>query len=224
MPTTEYNVSMILRRLPNESPEFIVTVIDEIQQIVYSQECLQTQKIEDTGMPPLLTTVEGVYEYDCPADCRRTAAIFTTSTPNVHNRERPVGPRREYYFRNKRYYLLAAETRDANPNSVAKIYFQEDPGSTTDKYYHLYYIQPPVVSDISIQLTLPAHTHYILREAVVSMLTSDEYGKSSFDEAIMRKAVKKIRTELNRGYSGNTGITPIRVEDQEYDGIGHRGY
>lgn len=225
MGTTEYNVDMINRRCQKETPEMILQILDEVQKIVYSQDCLQTLKITSTGMPPFIATQQGVYEYECPADCRNTSSIFTSSTPRTFNRQRPVGPRRNYYFRAKGYYLLSAESRPATIEEPAKIYFQEDPGTTNDSYYHLYYIKPVTLLTIDTQLTLPEETHYLLREAVISMITSDEYGKSQFDEAIMAKVARKIRNSLNKGYFGGIGKTPVPEEYQEYSSErGYRGY
>lgn len=221
MPTTEYNVDMIARRCSKETPEMILQILDEIQMIVYSQNCLQTLRLTSTGMPPFISTQQGVYEYTCPAECRSTSAIFTASTPRTFNRQRPVGPRREYYFRNKGYYLLSAESRDAE----GKIYFQEDPGTTTNQYYHLYHIKAIPLTNIDVQLTLPDEVHYLLRDAVISMITSDEYGKSNFDEAIFEKVARKIRNKLNNGYFGGLGKTPIPEEYQEFSNeLGCRGY
>jgi hypothetical protein len=225
MGTTAYNVGMINRRCQKETPEMILQILNEVQTIVYSQDCLQTLKITSTGMPPFLATQQNVYEYNCPYDCRNTSAIFTARTPKGASRVRPVGPRREYYFRERGYALLSAESRPASIENLAKVFFQEDPGTTVDQYYHLYYIKPTPLLTIDVQLTLPEETHFLLREAAISMITSDEYGKSQFDEAIMAKVARKIRNSLNKGYFGNSGKTPVREEDQEYSvGLGDRGY
>jgi len=223
MGTTEYNVRMIQRRLPKESPEFIVQVLNEVQNYICSQDSYQLEKITSTGLPPYIATTQGVYEYDCPADCRRTIAVFTQDYPRLFNRQRQVGPKREYYFRNKGYYKLNISTRDATEETVAKIYFQEDPGTTTNKYFHHYYVKPVDISDMSIQLTLPPHVHFMLRDAVVSLLTSDEYGKSGYDDQIFSKVTKKIRAELNKGEGGCVGFTPIQEVMQEQH-FGSYGY
>jgi hypothetical protein len=225
MGTTAYNVSMINRRCQKETPEMILQILDEVQKIVYSQECLQTLKLTPTGMPPFIATQKGVFEYDCPDDCRNTSAIFTLKLPESHLRSRPVGPRREYYFRKKGYYMMSAESRPATIETPAKIYFQEDPGDTTEAYYHLYHLKPITLSTMDVQLILPEECHFLLREAVISMITSDEYGKSQFDEAIMAKVARKIRNTLNKGFFSGYGRTPVREEDQEIDGYSSgRGY
>jgi hypothetical protein len=214
MPSTTYNIDRIQRSVPDESRETIRDVLNEIQLVVYSQDCFQTQRIDSNGMPPILTTVDGVYEYDCPDECRRTEAIFTLN-PLTRSRARPTGPRQEYYFRNKGYFKAAISTRDATIDSVAKITFQDNPGSTGSNFYHLYYIKPtPIISE-DIQLTLPEETHYLIRKAVVAMFVTEKYGQSAFDDSVMERVARKIRNSLNRGAQSNAGETQIREEFQD---------
>lgn len=214
MPTTQYNIERLLERLPDQSPEVLLTVLDEIQTIVYSQNCLQTQKIESTGLPPFLATTDGTYEYNCPADCRQTAAVFSLSSTIRRYDTRPVGPTRNYYFRNKGYALIGASSRDAYSGQVAKVFFEANPGTTTDVYYHLYYIKPTALSDVSVQLTIPEELHWLLRKAVIAMFTTEEYGESALDESTIERVARKIRNGLNRGYMSNVGQTPIQEEYQ----------
>jgi hypothetical protein len=217
MPTTEYNVLRIKDRVGQYSPQQILDVLDEIQLIVYSQDCDQTQKIDPaTGLPPFIHTNSGVYHYNCPSDCRRTAAIFSQSLPKSYSRTRPVGPRREYYFRNRGYNLIAASSRDATPSDRATVDFQDDPGHSHDQYYHLYYIQPPRLTDISIQLTIPDHLHFYLRRAVLAMLSTESHGETGMDDAVIEEIARKIRNQLNGGFQAMAGRTPIPEELQDY--------
>lgn len=216
MPTTTANIDLILRRVSNATRQEILDAMDEMQLIVYSQNSFQTLKIESTGLPPIIQTTQGQYEYDCPADCRVAAAVFALDPPLGYQRNRATGPRREYFFRNRAYVAIDAECRPASIDDVAKVYFREDPGTTTDKYYLPYYIQPTRLTDESIQLVLEEHTHYSLRQAVIAMFTSEQYGKSGFDDQVIERAAKKIRSQLNRGYGSSLGITPIQPEYRQY--------
>lgn len=214
MPTTQQNIERILQRVPDQSPEVILDALNEIQTIVYSQNCLQTQKLESTGLPPFLATTDEVYEYDCPSDCRQTAAIFSLSSTIRRFNTRPIGPTRSYYFRNKGYALIGASSRDAYSGQVAKVFFEANPGTTTNVYYHLYYIKPTELSDVSVQLTIPEEMHWLLRKAVIAMFTTEEYGESAMDENTIERVARKIRNSLNRGYQSNVGQTPIPEELQ----------
>jgi len=215
MPTTQYNIDRIQERVTNRTRETIRDVLNEVQLIVYSQDCFQTQRINSDGMPPLLVTQDGVYQYDAPEECRRTESIFTLN-PITRSRSRPVGPRREYYFRSKGYYGVPVATRDATlADPLCKIIFQDNPGETTENFYHLYYIKPTPILDESTQLTLPEETHYLLRKAVIAMFTTSDYGESSFDDSVIERVSKKIRNSLNRGKQGIAGRTPICAEYQD---------
>jgi hypothetical protein len=216
MPTTQANVTMIQRRVSNASLQEIIDAFDEVQLIVYSQNCFQTQKILSTGMPPLLVTNDSVYEYDCPSDCRKTAAVFSESPAKGYSRN--VGNERQYYYSNKSYVQADCEGRDANISSVAKIRFRSNPGTTTDKYHHLYYIKPTRITDISIELTLPEETHYLLRKGVVSMFTTEGYGESPYDSAVIEKVAKEIRKKLNSGMGSTSGLTPFQPQYLDYPG------
>lgn len=215
MPSTEYNVDQIIRRFPKESPESILGVINEIQKLVCSQDSYQFEKIESTGMPPFLATTDGIYEYDCPVDCRRTIAVFTLNRNSGYKSQKSSGLNSEFSLRNRNYTKVAISTRAKTPRSVGKIYFQDNPGTTTNKYYHAYYTVPQDLTDISMQLLIPDEAHYILREGVIAMLTSDEYGKGQLDEAIMQKTIKKIRAVLNKGEGATVGRVGIRECDYE---------
>jgi hypothetical protein len=226
MPTTAYNISMIQRRATNYSRPQILDILNEVQQIVYSQETEQTTYIDPaTGMPPYIQTTEGVYTYDAPSNCRRTACVFSMSLPNSFSRTRPVGPRREYYFRNKGYYKIAVASRDKQPDgTLAQVIFQEDPGTTTDKYYHSYWLEFPELLDESQQLILPDHVHFYLRRAVIAMISNEEYGETGGDIMMIEEIAKKIRKELNRGEQSTLGQTPVMEEYQEFPDAGYDNY
>ncbi len=214
MPTTVYNIDRIIKRVPEASRADILDVLDEIQTIVYSQDCLQTLKLESTGLPPLLVTTKGVYQYNAPSDCRRIEAIVTQSLSVNRTRSRPVGPRKEYYFRNKSFYKVAASTRDANISDLAKIYLEDDPGDTTNVYYLVYYIKPTPLTAEDVELTIPEELHYRIRSAVIAMFTTEDYGESGFDNEVIKKTAREVRNSLNRGYQSNVGMTPIQEEYQ----------
>lgn len=215
MPTTTYNIDRIIERVPNMSRATILDVLNEIQLIVYSQDCQQTQKLLSTGEPPYIITQDEVYQYNCPVDCRRTEMIFTASFPATRSRIRPIGPRIEYYFRNKGYYQVAANSRDALPGQVATVTFSKNPGPTTDAYFHLYYVKATPITDETIQLTIPEELHWLVRKAVVAMFTTEEYGDSPMDEQVIEKVARKIRNQLNRGFQSNLGQTPVQEQYQD---------
>lgn len=227
MPTTLYNVNRILDRCPNYQVQDIVDLLNEIQTVVYSQDVEQFYYLDpSTGFPPFVVTTQGQYQYDCPANCRRTAIVFSANLPTTYSRTRPVGPRREYYFRNRGYFSIPVSQYDAIPDSgqVARIIFRDDPGDSTDKYYHLYWLLPNTISDLGDQLDIPPHLHYRIRSGVIAMLSSEQYGNSNYQEDMIDRLARKIRSEMHRGAQPRSGQTPWQEEFQEYPDAGYHGY
>jgi hypothetical protein len=218
MPSTEANIDLIAVRLSHVAPEAILSAYNEMQTIIYNQDCDQMIKLDPiTGMPPYFVTT-GVQYYECPIDCRRTAAIVEKKVMKPYTSSYGKGiisQRGEFFFRDTKYQCVLADTRDATIDQLAKVYLQEDLGATTDRYYHIYYVKPTPITGLSVQLQIPEELHYMVREAVVAQLTSDEYGKSQFDEALVNKIKKEVRKAMNRGFRSNYGTT--RVQEQFQD-------
>jgi hypothetical protein len=227
MPSLTYNIDRIVERVPSYSRESIRDALNEVQTIVYSQDCQQTLRLSSSGLPPFIATTDGVYQYDCPVECRRTAAVITMNYPFNRDRTRPVGPRIEYYFKGLGYYQMAVDTRDSLPgaggvDTPGQLFFKDNPGSTTDQYYHLYYIKPTELTDEDQPITLPHETHYLLRQMVVAMLTTEEYGQSAFDSQVIERVARKIRNSLNRGLQSSFGQTPVPEELRDFGYGGFR--
>lgn len=219
MPTTGYNIDRILDVVTNFGAEEVLAVMNEAQKIVYSEDSEQTFKLDSaTGLPPFLVTTKGQYTYDCPSDCRRTAVVYSESWPYPVTRTRPNALVKEYYFRARGYYNIGVSQRDALPhnNQLATVIFPNDPGTTTDKYYHLYYVLPTELTDINVQLTLPEHIHWRFRKLVLSMLAGENYGHNESSEMIIERQIKKIRAQLNGGANTMLGETQWRPEYLDY--------
>jgi hypothetical protein len=226
MATTSQVVTSIQNRITGYSRQQILSVMNEIYEEAYCNDVEQTLYIDPaTGQPPYLATQDGVFTYDCPANCRRTDAIFTTEVPRNFSRSRPVGPRRQYYFRNKGYYRIAvSQTKDALPDKdqVATVTFYENPGTTTNVYFHAYYLLVDRLDTENVQLDIQPQVHRQLIRGTIAYLRAEDYGTVQ-SEAIIEDVVKKIRRELNKGLQGRTGKTPIREEHQEYLVFGYHG-
>jgi hypothetical protein len=227
MPTTAENITRILKHVSNYSREEIMGVLSEVQNIVYATDSEQTIKLNpNNGLPPFLETIDEQYEYDCPSDCRRTAVIFTESWPYPYSRINNSITWKEYYFKHRGWYENSISSRDALPsnNQLAKVYFLNNPGTTTEKFYHYYYILPTEITDESIQLTVPDHVHWRMRKMVISLLSEEQYGQTGVDERIIEKQIKKVRSELNAGAKSTSRSTPWQSEFMDYfgDWQGHR--
>ena len=225
MPTTTYNIDMIIKRVPESTRQEILDTLNEIQTVIYSQDCLQTQKILSTGKFPILETTKGVFEYDAPSDCRRIASIIRRRHQRNGYSEDPLNDLKAGYFRNREdHEPVAARTVDASIDTVAKIYFEFDPGTTIHRYYLVYYIKPTPLLSEDDQLTIPEELHYLVRKAVIALYNTEDYGESDADTATIERVCRKVRNSLNRGFQGQAGETPVRPENQNYDYPFYSGY
>ena len=218
MPTTEANCYLIQNRISEKSISEILVALDEAQKIVYNQNCAQTLKFTAEGIPPYLVTQNNVYEYDCPSDCRSTAAILVLEDETGYTRVRNPEPRSEYYFKGKQYLTVPATSVDATIDTVAKVRLRDNPGATTTKYFHVYYIKATDLSDVSVELSIPEESHYLLRQMVIAMLTTESYGESQFDDQVIERIARKIRRKLNGGFQGGVRQTPIPIDHQRFPG------
>lgn len=219
MPTTAYNVDRIIDSTKQSSVEEVLNALNEIQSAVYSEDTEQVLKVNSAnGMPPYLETTDGQFQYDCPSDCRRTAMIFSESWPYPYSRTRVSLPDKTYYWKGRNYYTMPVSSTDAliSADTLATVTFQLNPGTTTTKYYHAYYIKPTPITDISVELTIPDHMHWRLRQIVIKMLIADQSGAFDDFEKTMERQIRKIRSELNRGAQTITGKTPIREDEMEF--------
>lgn len=191
----------------------ILATIDELQTIVYSQRTDETIKIDPaTGLPPYLVTVNNQLRYTCPADCWMTQAIFSEEPIRRYRTTADHGESTTYYWENKSYHRTPITQTLKTYDNLATLTFSQNPGATTTKFFHAYWITPVSLSDESIQLSLPEHVHYSMRRAVKAMLSTEDYGQTSFDDDVIEQAARKIRRELNRGARGRLARTPIRQE------------
>jgi len=221
MPSTIYNIQRVLNRAPSYTEEEVLQTFDELQKIVYSQESEQTMKYDSsTGMPPYIETQDEVYEYDCPSDCRRTASVFTEE---VLRRSYSRTNERAYFqngydYRGRQYLRVLVRSIDARPQSstVGKVVFPFNPGDTTTKFFHQYWISPPDMTDVTDQLVIPEHVHFLFRRLAIYVLTTEQYGDIVIDDPNIMRGIKRIRTQLNAGAQMIEGRTPIRPENQDY--------
>ena len=221
MPTTAENITLLQRRVPNYSRAEILATLSEIYEEVYSSNTSDTYYIDtSTGMPPYLATTNGIYTYNCPANCRETSRIFATEMPRTYSRTRPIGPRREYYFRDKGYYdIPISKTTPIRPDgTLATVTLYDNPGTTTAQYYHLYYVTVTPLTTEAVEMLLPEQTHRQLRRAVMASLRAEDYGETGSEEAVIKDAFRKIRGILNRGAQGYINKTPVPAELQTYSG------
>jgi hypothetical protein len=219
MPTTSQNVTLIKRRANNYSKEEILSAYSEFYQIVTGQNVEQLTKVDSTtGMPPTIATVDGQYEYDCPSDCREVAAVITQEPIAYRDVEKPYLESRSYFFRNKEFYRERVTSRSALPDGTpAKVTFLYNPGTSTDRFYLVYYIKKGAIENYDDQIDIPEELHWKFRRGVLLMLRQEEYGITRDAEIEMRRILRDVRNKLNSGAQGRSARTPIRPEFRDYE-------
>lgn len=218
MPTTSQNITLIKRRANNYSKEEILSAYSEFHQIVYNQNTEQTIKVDSTtGMPPLLETTSGQFEYDCPDDCREVAAVITQDPIDYRNIEKPYLESQTYWYQNKEFHREHVTSRNALPDGTpAKVTFLYDPGTSTDRFYLVYYIKAGAIENYSDSIKIPEELHWKFRRGVLLMLRQEDYGVTRDAEIEMKRILRDIRNKLNTGAQGRIHRTPLRPEFRDY--------
>lgn len=216
MPTTSYNVTQIKNVLGNYSRTQILDTLNEVHQIVMSDNNEQNKKIDSTtGMPPFLVTTAGIRQYDCPVDCREVSAVFCKKNFNNYNigNINDINTINTYYnYRNTYFYRMAVTSTVALYNDLATVTFINDPGSTTDVYYLEYFTKPIAITSESIQMQIPEEGHYLVRKLVIAMLSDENYGDTMIYIQLMDKLKRMVKNRLNRGVQAREGRAVIQPE------------
>lgn len=226
MPTTSQNISLIARAVANYSRAEILDALNEMCQICYSENMAQTFGLDTTtGRPPLITTVAGQFSYDVVTDfslddVREVAAVVVTAESAdrigygaTHSRDYY-----DYRFENQRYVRIGnVRTVSATGDTNAQVIFGDDPGASTDTYFLLYYKKAAAIEAETDQLPFPEELHYLIRKGVLAMLSTENYGQTGFDDDVIAKIAKKIRSRMNRGDQGRTNRTLVQPEMQDFD-------
>lgn len=232
MPTTRENVAFIHQRNPKYSPAEILEILNEVHLRCVEQDLDQFLYIDPlTGMPPYLITHTGVHVYDAPENCRKTAKIAVHASAGLLD----TGEYR-YYSRHdwenflegdmfkwcgREFYKVAAVTQvDALEGAeiAAKIIFgsRHNPGETTHKYHHFYWIKANQLLDLDDQMQLPDSLHFMIRRAVSAYMSTEDYGESNTDEQAIQKILKDVRYLLSSGASGRPTTVAMRIEDRDF--------
>jgi hypothetical protein len=228
MPTTRQNVAWIHDRNPKYSPAQILEFLNEIHKICYNQDIDQfLAKDTATGMPPFLVTTDSVYTYDCPDDCRKTSKIFVSSRDYGYVRSyyinRTIESTRfeEIFWNGKRWYCLPYVTqtdalRDASILATVTFGGNFNPGTTSTKYYHLYWKLANDLTTIDDEMQLPEELHFSIRKAISAYMATEDYGETAADEAAIERCKRMVRNKLNKGANGRVGRTNWRLEYRDF--------
>lgn len=218
--TTSELVSYLQKRISGFSRPEILFMINEIQNLCYSNVTYQTEYIDPaTGMPPYLATTDTIFQYTCPANCRQTVCIFTERPDGYfitsYNKTPTNLGLKEFTFKSKIYWELPlAQSIEANEVTNAIVVFRENPGTTTTAYYHLYTKRPtPLISE-NIQLIIPPRHHLSIAWGVIALVKDEKFGDNSSIEYWRRNRMPEIVASLNDGAQGGLRNTPSQPEQR----------
>jgi len=206
----------ILSYLQKKASQYTQTellfLLDQIQKIVYSVVTAQTTVInEATGMPPFLVTTEGVFTYNCPANCLRTLAIFADNLTGYRqiNSDVPLG---YYNYSGTRYRGMRVKSTDAYRGHVATVTFLDNPGTTSTRYYHEYKLKPIDIDSANIQMQIPEQFHLDIVDGVLARIRDERFGDKGDWFYWKQNTMPGIVAELNKGAQLRLGYTPLRPE------------
>lgn len=210
-------ISYIQRKASNFTRQELLDLLDEVQKIVYSSNTATTRvAFNNNGMPPFLATIDGIYVYTCPDNCRRTKSIFAqtlTSYASIGYNSRY----KEYIFRDRAYYEIPIRSTDATETANAMVTFGDNPGTTASTYYHLYYVRAINLISENVQLSLPVENHIELAHGVIALARMEKFGNSNEWEYWKNNTLNRIRYNLNQGAQGNISGTLTQREYRNYD-------
>lgn len=215
MPSTSYNITMIESAVGNYSRPQILDVLNEICLVAFQENTIRVEKIDPlTGMPPYIATVNNVFHYTCPSDCRETAGVFTQDAKG-YSPLRQNGVMVEYEWQNQLYWKVPIRQISATRGVAATLTFVDNPGDTTNKYFHHYFIRHTPLTSELIELPFPEELHYIIRDGVIQMLRGTSYAGGMGTIGPIREIISMIRSRLNKGAHPRANRTPIRDVDRD---------
>jgi len=218
--TTKSLVTFIKRHASNFTRPEILDFMDTVHEFVLKKPVYQSMKLDGTneGLPPFIVTKDKQHEYDCPADCWRTIRIFARRLQRSFAARNYVTRNRKYYFSKETFTEIDVRSFDATEDTVGKLIFHDNPGDSTEQFFHLYLKKPAVLLSENIQLDLAPQHHVLFRNGVLALIRSEEYGDQKAWLGWIndgQSGAKYIWFQMNKGIQARLFRTIIREEFQE---------
>lgn len=223
MITLREQIANIKAKNPDYETPTILAIYDMIQDFIYSRDLDQMLFFDTTGMPPLMTTTAAVKQYSFPtgtyaADVRRTSAVlFNPQNANTSGwgYGSNTTPYEVYNLRGREYYLEKfTQNGDRSEAADNTIWFDNDPGATTAKYYHLFFRAPPKIETVDSHLIIPSQHSLRLQACVLELIAHEDYGDRDSLEYIENKLARRIWADMDKAKQGRPIRTPLRIEDR----------
>jgi hypothetical protein len=212
MATTRNIVGSIHRRNSKYSPTEILELLNEVHQRCVEQDIDAFLFKNETGMPSYLETQDGVYRYDCPENCRKTSKLAIISgnfNPSYNNF---LGERYEDFkwcgqiFYNVPYIFQSDAIPDSDTLATVSFGGEYNPGTTTNKYRHFYWINANQIETLDDELQLPPSVHYEIKEAICDMISEEDFGERT---GLVDRVAAMVRRKFSGGSDGRSGEKKI---------------
>lgn len=179
MPTTRQiitDVVSLVKGYNRDGTRGVLPVLDKIHRIMRSGDYDTNVYIDPaTGFPPYLTTVSGQRQYVLGSTIRKTKYVMVANTDEGYDNY-SLYP--TIVFDGTTYYEALVTTYPRTRSQNARVIFRDDPGDTTQKFYHAYYLEPASIVSENIQLQVEEQYHDIVIEGCVAWIRRIEYGNS----------------------------------------------
>jgi len=215
-------IANIKAKNPDDETPMILALYDMIQHFVYSRDLDQMLFFDTTGLPPLMTTKAGTKQYAFPTgsyavDVRKTSAIlFDPNNLNTSGWGYGVSTSSYdvYDLRGREYYMERFTQTEQNEDADNTIWFDNDPGATTAKYYHLFFRAPPKIESVDSHLLIPPQHAIRLQACVLGLIAHEDYGDWDSLEYIENKLARRIWADMDKAKQGRPMRTPLRMQDR----------
>jgi hypothetical protein len=222
---TSEMITFVQESAPSWSRAKILTLINDVQNIVLCKELSQNRAIDtSTGKDYLFTTTAGTYTYNIsttngfPFNGWKVVEVFSgyggcNSYNGFDNGFRGATRSNGYNTQSNPTGIVFCQKSEAmSTTSVATITFQDDPAG--NKFYVRYYKLPTQLTSESIVITIPMRYHLDVVEAVVGQveISQSRNGMSTRWDKFEARSLPKIWSELNKGsgyLDASFTVTPI---------------
>lgn len=174
-------ITLAQQRYPDVSRVMFLEYLNQIQKMIYAQNAVSSMRLYSTttGKDPVLTTVDGTYEYIITSLTGTSYLPWRINVVYLETIDKPTD----------------VMVIDAPPSGYCKVIFRDNPG--TQNYFIRGYKMPTELTSESMQLTVPDSYHLThVFEGLCGIIENARNGKSEkwevFTKILMPDLTKKL--------------------------------
>ena len=190
----------------------ILPILDEVNRYMISRDAEVNIAINaTTGQPPYLETTSGTRQYTLGGAVRKVASVYQLREEEGYTDTGfdDVNVYPYATWRGLEYYEIPITTRHRKRNSNAIVYFRDNPGTTTTRYFLKYYIEPTEIASENIDLDVTENYHHLVLDGILARIRQIEYGELDQWQTWRERVALEYLDELNETPYRDT-LTPIR--------------